>query len=375
MVSTPFSREESFFRLSNPPARQQQQAQQPHRFQQSTQATANDSTATLSIARNNLRRLSAQHEHFTALPAVFFLHEKGHMGIRRAVPITSDSTIEDYLKLELDVSRLNKIHKHLWCAGLPQPPRPLHHHFQLGRTVRITERADMHLLWASEVIYLKPFPSFLMCHQVWGDYLCKNPRLHASALVFLWSYICLIWHPSDHKLAKDIGLLADNISWETWVAFTAVLLESVDFNLQINPRYKFGELRLNRLNWLVGYCSNTRSLDTLIRGYSYSYHTYRDFLTKNLAFLVTGFLYAAIVLGAMSVGLATHHLNDSESFQRASWGFSVAAIVSPLAFTSLVLLYALFLIVRNYIFTRSKRGKPEPEDDCWSDIAIESFKH
>lgn len=35
--------------------------------------------------------------------------------------------LRTYLEADLDVEGLNKIHKHLWFAGLPQCARPLHH--------------------------------------------------------------------------------------------------------------------------------------------------------------------------------------------------------------------------------------------------------
>ena len=57
-------------------------------------------------------------------------------------------TISDYLERELSVQRLNLIHKHLQYAGLQRPCRPLHQQLSLGRIIRITEKADMHMLWA-----------------------------------------------------------------------------------------------------------------------------------------------------------------------------------------------------------------------------------
>lgn len=35
--------------------------------------------------------------------------------------------LRTYLEADLDIEGLNKIHKHLWLAGLPQCARPLHH--------------------------------------------------------------------------------------------------------------------------------------------------------------------------------------------------------------------------------------------------------
>ena len=63
---------------------------------------------------------------------------------------------------ELDLERLTRIHDWLWVAGLPLPSRALHNQLLLGRGIFVTERMDMHLVWTTSKMLLKPIPRFLL---------------------------------------------------------------------------------------------------------------------------------------------------------------------------------------------------------------------
>lgn len=180
---------------------------------------------------------------------------------------TYNNRMESFLLHEVDVSRLNRIHKHLWIAGLPQPPRTLHNQIEVGREIRITERPDMHMLWTGSVAYLKPLPDFLLSYQVWHDYLCKDPKVYAAALGLLRSYVWLIIYPSDHKIAREKGLINEAITWKKWTDFVSSLVKNGIIEAEVNPRYRFGELRLHRIHRIYRLCSkldHTTSLSFVV---------------------------------------------------------------------------------------------------------------
>ena len=95
----------------------------------------------------------------------------------------------EWISEHLDVSRLNTIDKHLWKAGLPQICRPLHEQVMLGREILITERADMHFVWHSSKIFVKPLPEYLLNYDVWVDSLCTEPKVFQDANGYLLSYM------------------------------------------------------------------------------------------------------------------------------------------------------------------------------------------
>jgi hypothetical protein len=294
--------------------------------------------------------------------------------LRDARPVERYMTL--FLEQELDVSRLNRMHKHLWAAGLPHAPRALHKQLEIGREIRITERADMHMLWTGLTIYLKPLPDFLLSFQIWKDVLCKDVKLHAEALGFLRSYVWLIIYPSDYKIAVARGLLNDAITWEKWSNFISTLVNNGVIQAEVNPRYHFGELRLFRVHWIFRLCSKARLPgDSFIRGYYYRYYDYSSFVNQYLAWLLTAFLYVAIVLTAMQVGLATKRLDRSPMFLAVSWGFAVFSILSPLAIVFLVSFCAGFLVVMNWIFASKKKGRPTLNHPVWNNVALIGWKH
>ncbi|KND87590.1 hypothetical protein TOPH_07776 [Tolypocladium ophioglossoides CBS 100239] len=58
-------------------------------------------------------------------------------------------------------------------------------------------------------------------------------------------------------------------------------------------------------------------------------------------------VFIALVLTAMQVGLTTDRLRENASFQRASFGFTVFAILGPICAFGLVALGALLNLVKD----------------------------
>lgn len=291
------------------------------------------------------------------LPVVF--QNKKHKTVR-----VRHDDLREYLEWELDVSRLNDIHKWLWLAGRPMCARPLYKQKMIDREILATEQIDLHLLWQESRIFIKPLPEFLMDHEFWTENLCDNQKDHKNACGFLLSYTWLVCFQSDLKIAKDHGLLPSWMTWTDWVTFTHAFLDAVDYESlnNVNERYEYGELRLGRVNWIY-----RLTFRDFMRGYFYSYNRFSVFLNRNFAWLAVAFLYITVVLSAMQVGLATDQLKGSSRFQDASYGFTVFSILTPLivvAFVSFVLLVLVFYNVSKTLIYKKKveneRSQPHP---------------
>jgi hypothetical protein len=231
----------------------------------------------------------------------------------------------------------------------------------MGREVVLHESMDMHLVWTTGKIFIKPLPLFLLEPTVWKGFLCcqdncmcggeaadngeivqycERRELFRCALGFLYSYAALIRHESDFILAKEKHLLPAQISWFSWILFVRELdIEHIYHD--INPRFHHRELRLSRLNYI---CYITHgSLD----GYAHRYNRYSDFFRSHLAWMTAATVYVAIVLTAMQVGLATEKLGETPLFQSASYGFTVFALLAPLVCAGVVFLVFVFLLIYN----------------------------
>ncbi|KAF6828579.1 hypothetical protein CPLU01_08448 [Colletotrichum plurivorum] len=269
-------------------------------------------------------------------------------------PAGSDASILRCVDTELDLERLSYLQDHLWMAGRPMPPRPLHHQQTLGRDIRITERMDMHLVWATSAIFVKPVPRFLLDPRFWRSYIrckdsccrrsaCECRRRWRRAFGFLFSYAALVSHESDFRIAQENRLLPPEVSWRSWRTLVKELLDAENVYAHVDPRFYYGELRLSRLN--KGYYLWKR------RPYKARWSQYSSFLGDNFAAIATWTLYVAVVLAAMQVGLATEALGESPAFQAASCGFTVFAILGPLVGAGVVLLVFLYFFVSNWIAT------------------------
>lgn len=268
-----------------------------------------------------------------------------------------DTNVRTFYRNELDVSRLNVIHEHLWLAGLERTARPLHQQIAVRRNVILTEAADLHLLWRDDRLYIKPLPEFLLSYAVWTEHLVHDAALHEQAAGFLLSYLWLICHPSDLQMAHRYGIVPESVNWQKWTTIARSVSESSDIsNLNgVNIRYRYGELRLHRVNWIYSLCSRTRSPTTLLRGYLPAHHQYGSFIASNLAWLVSVLVYIILVLTAMQVGLATNGLQHSPAFQSASLCFAVFSILAPIGSIFAVLVVTLLMVLLNACYTLRHR--------------------
>lgn len=74
-----------------------------------------------------------------------------------------------------------------------------------------------------------------------------NGGLRTCALGFLFSYAALITHESDFQIAKEKHLLPEEVEWSGWITLIKEL-DTENIYDMIDERFKYGELRLSRLN-------------------------------------------------------------------------------------------------------------------------------
>ncbi|KAM0798677.1 hypothetical protein BDR22DRAFT_881600 [Usnea florida] len=252
------------------------------------------------------------------------------------------------IKKELNLERLHSIMKWMWVVGRPMPPRALHYQLLLSRDIFLTERMDMHLVWTTDRIFLKPIPRFLLEPKIWrakshSKSVNKcNGGLRVCALGFLFSYAALIAHESDFHIAKEKHLLPEQVTWSAWVALVKQL-DTKNIYDKIDERFKYGELRLSRLNNIY----RLTRWPLLLKPYMSRWHQYGDFFHDNFTWLASTTVYIVVVLTAMQVGLAADRLKSNRSFQSASYGFTVFSILGPLVAAVLITVAFLVLFVHN----------------------------
>jgi uncharacterized membrane protein len=254
--------------------------------------------------------------------------------------VLANDSIEQFLKTDLDLSRLNRIHGHLWMAGRPMRARPLHRYRMMGFDILYTQQMDLHLLKFSTRLMIKPLPEWILCADFWTQHICRDEELHKSACGFLLSYVWLLTTPLDLKIAHDAALVPSFITWHWWKDFVRDFLApgNVDINTlaQVNKRYQFGDLRLGRIN------STYRIrffYSHFVKGYLYGYNRYVVFFQRNFSWILIVFVFFSLVLSAMQVGTGLKELENNYAFLRASYVFvvfSMVSVVAVLAFVGIV---------------------------------------
>ncbi|KAJ5691476.1 hypothetical protein N7488_012211 [Penicillium malachiteum] len=254
-------------------------------------------------------------------PIEDFLFPASYCDIRGTTHLVlkgADDKITRFLQYDLSVEKLTSIHEHLWLAGRAGPPAALNYHAFAKREFVLDERIQ----------------------QVY----CERRKLYQDAVGFLSSYIGLIRRESDFIIAQEHHLLPSYLSWETWVDFVQQFLVSGMYTHDgINSRYRYGVLKLGRLDWIY----KIKRRHVFARYQHVQNETFSELLQAYLALISAIAIYFALVLTAMQVGLATDKLNRNIFFQRASYGFAILSIVAPLA---LLLRFAVSSLLRSFLF-------------------------
>jgi len=264
-----------------------------------------------------------------------------------------------YYTTELRTERLDEIKPYLWLAGRPTCARALHRQQLLGRQILITENPNEHLVWHETRIFIKPLPTFLFSIDCWVQKICKTKQLYETACGFMLSYAWLVRHESDLRIAHEKTLLPEIINWATWAEFIDDFLEHIDLQSLngISPRFRYGELRLSRLNKI--YRVTRFRWQDFVRGYITQSTWYQDFFARNFAWLLTVFAVMSVALSAMQVVIAIGR--GGRAFENASYGFSVASLFMAAGTTFIALLVWVILfayhLVNAYVNDRQARSE------------------
>lgn len=258
---------------------------------------------------------------------------------------------------ELNLTRLAHIHAWLKIAGRPMMPRPLHDQHFRGRDITSPRgwtctwcgRRDEYSSSPSRVGFWshssRKHTSMVEARRKLGT--AKRAASVAGELSASSSHTPpLIAYESDFHIARDKRLIPTGVNWPAWRTFVEELLGLLsDEPVQIDARFRYGELRLSRLNkihylWV-----------TPLRGYVSRWNQCGSLFSDNFIWMASATVLLAVVLTAMQVGLATRALENNEAFQAASYGFTVFTLVGLASAAGIVLLQFCYFSIDNLFAT------------------------
>jgi hypothetical protein len=254
--------------------------------------------------------------------------------------------LADFLAKELECTELNAISDRLWMMSKQSSASITRLHSQKVkfRNIVLSEEPKLHLIWFYVRIHIKPMPRYLLSPSFWQECLLNHQLslgaghqvILASALGFLRSYAHLIEYESDLRIAKDVtlALIPEYISWDEWRLLRAKLLDIKDH--EVSGRWRFGEIRLTRLNF---YCK------FLLRRTAYyrTYRQYGDYFASFYPPLLFLFGITSVMLGSMQLAATVEQLEEHwPQLVGVSRCFSV--ITLTITFSLLVSLVTIFSV-------------------------------
>ena len=244
----------------------------------------------------------------------------------------------------------------LWIMTTHDSTRisPLHRQEIEGRKIIITEEARLHLVWYYDRIFVKPLPEYLLSQNVWLDVLQAvekddRDRLQRAARGYLRTYVHLIVHQSDFRIAQELHLVSNDLTWDAFCAFAIDLRKTRDTD--VSGRYEYGEIRLTRLNFYSKFFLSR-----------FHYHTvnaqYGAYFAQFHGPVIFTFGSCSIVLSAIQNILSFRQLEslDQKSIQlRLCRGFSIWSLVFVFSLMTFLILLLAYKIIREWDFTLKRR--------------------
>lgn len=252
--------------------------------------------------------------------------------------LLSSGQLLPYCNKDISTPHLDSLGPKLQWSHPSYIVSPLNEHSVQGHNIVITENPSLHIVWADNILYLKPLPAYLTSHAFWQCLLDTNSNtstitpdernaLIAGSLGFVKSYSSLIIHRSDFLLAQKHNLLPPlpNLTYESLIRF--LLPFSTLPNSAVSPRHRVGDLELSAVN----------VVSVLFRR-KWHYHRYKARYSAYFEryFPAVLFLFAvfSVMLSAMQVWLAGKQLQLESSSGPA--GLASAAAAAATAATSAV---------------------------------------
>jgi hypothetical protein len=284
--------------------------------------------------------------------------------------------VDEFLSRELGTPLLDKIYDHLWLVAKKSARHidSLHEHVIKQRNLTIAEDPKLHLIWYYGIVFLKPIPQCLLSHDFWNGFLVPrapspghntydvnflSPSCRA-ALGFLRSYSLLVQHESDFILAQEANLVPRTVKYTDFARFIGAFRDLPDE--AVAKRYRYGQMRLTRLNYAVRILRLFSPGNTLPWNYQQHYWQTGQFVERLGAPLVLSFAALSLILSSMQVVLAALGQNTWASFSRVSWGFSIAVILLVVALSaSLILGIILVLVVQAQFAITKKRSEAKDQ--------------
>ncbi|KAF2799765.1 hypothetical protein K505DRAFT_294150 [Melanomma pulvis-pyrius CBS 109.77] len=247
------------------------------------------------------------------------------------IKFSNTPALHDFLVREFCHHYVDSVASRLWWMSKQDEKNisPLHRQTVKGRQIILAEDPKLHLVWINDRIYIKPLPEFLLSYTFWETYLGAGmygnwqhrDRVRKAALGYLRTWRYLVLHESDLRIAINLGLIPEPVSWVQFCDFTSAFDRIAQDD--VHERYAYGEIRLTRLNLYAPVTIGKQYFQRV----RYQYSEYFAHLYGPLLFF---FGILSIILSGMQVALAGDQgapASNSVVLYQVSLWFAVTTIL------------------------------------------------
>ncbi len=264
----------------------------------------------------------------------------------------------------------NRILKWLVFAGLKEKYSSLWELTVKGRSLTVVNDPGLHLTWKDTILYIKPLPDCLGEEGATAQLGTNDNEELVHVRGFFHSYTYLVQSQCDYDIAAEHKLLPEKFlsksrvdgfkSWrklaDAWLDANPPTPLPVRRNKDpakklhtlpgsCHPRYVYGELRLDRLNWImwVLYLPHYFELRPFKSHFYVTKDPFGKFWEGYGKFIVLVFAYVTTILSAFQVALAAGSM--PKWFKDGCLVISYGIILLILGHVVLVGVYGYFWVV------------------------------
>lgn len=282
------------------------------------------------------------------------------------ISLNDRAAVEELLYGEFYASDLERVAPRLWIMSTQSSANvePLHRQRIKGREILVTEDPSLHLVWIHDRIFIKPIPKYLLSHYFWERFLLCTPSVRdarqelivRAATGYLRTYRYLIRHESDFGIAKQdhLRLIPRHVEWPEFCHFIANFgqIEDVD----VSPRYHYGELRLSRLNFYAPFLFGKFNFQKVHGQYS-------DYFARFYGPILFAFAVASTMLSSMQVEMAVEQVSAAQGevlWSVCRWTSTVILVGTTLIAVGFWLLW-LWLFCDEWVYALRCRARKRRE--------------
>ncbi|KAF4439924.1 subtilisin-like serine protease [Fusarium austroafricanum] len=265
------------------------------------------------------------------------------------VPLRDENHVRQFIEKELCSDMLDAMADKLWWMSKQDSCNisPLHRQRVKGRQIIVSEDPKLHLVWIEDRIFVKPLPQYLLSYEFWTKHLVhhgENARVYKAALGFLRTFARLIRYESDFRIAQEpsLSLIPPNVTWGYFCNWAAEISRIRDS--QVSERYRYGEIRLTRLNFYAPFLVQR----SVYQRVDYQYSSYFTRFYGPILFMLA--IFSLVLSGFQvlsSVPEGTDDLN-TQAIYRAGMVVSVGFILITVCISGYLGALAAFKIAREW---------------------------